>query len=458
MTPSAEPVEPTHSVSRTELFRVFLRIGLTSFGGPAGQIALMHRELVEKRRWLDESRYLHALQLCMLLPGPEAQQLATYVGFLLHGVRGAVVAGGLFILPGFVLITSLAAVYAEFGRVPWVAAVFGGIGASVIAVVLEALVRIGKRALTTRRAYVIALASFVALHFFGVPFPIVVLAAGLLGALVPGPTALTDAELARSATEPTLIDRMAARGELDHARPDAGRALRIVVACLALWAAPIALAFALGGADSVHFREGLFFSQAAVVTFGGAYAVLGWVAERAVSIEGWLLPRQMLDGLGLAETTPGPLVLVLTFVGFLGAHGMHGALPPLLSGLLGALLTTWVTFLPSFLFILVLAPYIESVRKQPRLRGALASITAAVLGVILHLSIWFAVHTLFHDVSWAEVSFIRHLAPTPESLSPTKLGIGLVSTVLLFRTKLGLGWVLALAALSGLVASLLGWH
>lgn len=425
-------------VTLREALPVWARIGLLGFGGPAGQIALMHRILVEEKRWISEARFLHALNYCMLLPGPEAQQLATYVGWLLHRVPGGIVAGGLFVLPGALVILVLSALYAGFRHVPAVEAIFWGIKPAVIALVIEALVRIGKRALKTWTHRGIALAAFVALFALDAPFPLVVLGAGLLGAALgrwghllgsPGTP-----PKAPASDGPSLVDEMAARGELGHTRPSRGRAVGLALACLALWFAPVAAAWALVGRESVFVQEGLFFGQAAVVTFGGAYAVLAYMAQQAVEVYGWLGPGEMLDGLGLAETTPGPLILVTQFVGFQGAFRDPGLLPPMLAGTLGAAMTTWVTFLPSFLWIFAGAPYIESLRGHRGLNHALSAITAAVVGVILNLSVWLCWHTLYPGaVDWPAVALSA---------------AALLATL---RFKIGMAWTLAGAALIGLL-------
>lgn len=457
---SAEPEAPhiprASSVPFGEAARVWARIGLLSFGGPAGQIALMHRELVEKRRWLSETRFMHALNYCMLLPGPEAQQLAVYIGWLLHRTAGGLVAGTLFILPGFVTILGLSALYAGFREVPLVAALFFGLKAAVLAVVVEAVLRIGKRALRSPVMVTLAALSFAALFLFGVPFPIVVGAAALLGFagshFTPRlfPTRTPDAPHARG--EP-LIDAMLARGELTHTRPSARRALRVLLVGLLIWFAPLLLLLALAGASNVFVQEGLFFSQAAVVTFGGAYAVLSYVAQRAVETYGWLHPGEMLDGLGLAETTPGPLILVVQFVGFMGAFRHAEGLPPMLAGVLGSVLTVWVTFVPCFIWIFVGAPYIEALRAHRALHAALSAITAAVVGVIANLSVWFAAHTLFAKVDTAHFGPVRVLAPQWETLNVPALVLAAVAMLLMFGLRLGLAKTLAASALLGLL-----WH
>lgn len=404
----------TVDVSFRDALKVWTKIGFLSFGGPAGQIALMHKELVESRKWIDEERFLHALNYCMLLPGPEAQQLATYIGWLMHRVRGGVAAGLLFILPGFFAILALSALYAGFGEVPAISAAFFGLKAAVLAVVLEAVLRIGKRALKGLPFYLIATIAFVAIFFFGVPFPLIVLTAGGIGWLwgLRAPNSFSPPKTGGPRpSEETVIDRLVARGELSHTAPSWPRALRVTGIAGSLWLLPL-LALRIGlGPDSVFVKEGVFFSKAATVTFGGAYSVLAYVAQRAVETYGWLAPGEMLDGLGLAETTPGPLIIVVEFVGFLGAYRHPGVLPPMLAGTLGAILTVWVTFAPCFLWIFLGAPYIESLRANRSLRGALACITASVVGVIVNLSLWLTLHTIFAEVRDTRLGPLR--VPTP---------------------------------------------
>jgi chromate transporter len=361
-------------VSFREALRFWVTLGFVNFGGPAGQIAIMHRELVERRRWISEERFLHALNYCMLLPGPEAQQLATYVGWLLHGAKGGLAAGLFFIVPGALLMLGLSWLYAEHGRLPVVAALFDGLRAAVVAIVLEAVLRIGKRSLRTPVSFAIAAAASLSIALFGAPFPAVVAAAGALGALL----------APRGVAAPTV-----------EPGPPLLRSLRVLALGLAAWLLPLAGIAAWRGADDVLTRQGVFFSKAAMVTFGGAYAVLAYVNQAAVSDFGWLQPGEMLDGLGLAETTPGPLILVLEFVGYLGARRHATDLSPELAGALGALVTLWATFAPCFLWIFLGAPYVERLRGNARLAGALAAITAAVVGVILNLGLWLGWRVLF---------------------------------------------------------------
>ena len=438
-TPAARP-------SLGEATAVWGRIGLLSFGGPAGQIALIHRMLVEERRWISEPRFLHALNFCMLLPGPEAQQLATYVGWLLHGVRGGLIAGLLFVLPGAVAMLALSVAYALYGETPLVAGLFFGLKAAVLAIVVQAVVRIAGRALKTGPAKLLAAAAFVAIFALHVPFPLIVLAAGVIGYLVT--RAGSDAFRAgaphggATAAEDLHIT--------DPPPPDWRRTVATAAVWLALWLAPTALLFALAGPDDVFSRIGAFFSVMAVVTFGGAYAVLAYVAQAAVSTYGWLAPGEMLDGLGLAETTPGPLILVLQFVGFLAAFRDPGGLVPLAAGLAGAGLTLWVTFVPSFLWIFVGAPYVERVRGNAALSGALAAVTAAVVGVILNLAVWFGLHVVFRTVERVAVGPLTLDLPVLATLDPAALALSLAAAVAIFRFQLGLVPVLAGCALAGL--------
>lgn len=368
-----------------ESLRFWIKLGFISFGGPAGQIAIMHRELVERKRWVEESRFLHALNFCMLLPGPEATQLATYCGWMLHGVRGALTAGVLFILPAIALLWGLSWIYLAHGEVPAVAAVFYGLKAAVLAIVVSALLRVARRALKSPLAWVLAALSFVGLYGFGLPYPLIVFGALLTG-LIGG--RLAPRQFNVPTTVETATPAVVGRG--------AGVvALRTVAVVIALWFLPVALAVTWGGWSGTLAQQGWFFSKAAVVTFGGAYAVLPYVAQQAVEHHQWLTAAQMMDGLGLAETTPGPLIMVLQFVGFVGGWQQPGELTPLLAGTLGALMTVWVTFVPTYGFILVGAPYVERLRGNVRLSAALAAVTAAVVGVMLNLAVWFGLHVWF---------------------------------------------------------------
>jgi chromate transporter len=455
--PEAAPVPD--AVSFGEAARVWLRIGLLSFGGPAGQIALMHEELVKKRRWVDEARFLHALSYCTLLPGPEAQQLATYLGWLMHRTPGGLAAGTLFVLPGALVVLALSLSYATLRDVAWVAGVFHGLGAVVLAIVIDALLRVGKRALRTRAQAAVAGASFVGLFFFDVPFPFVVAGAALVGGIGSrwAPAAFPGASHGEGrAGTPSLLDRMEARGELAHAAPSVGRAARVLAVSLVLWALPFALSAALAGPRSVYLEEATFFSQVAMVTFGGAYAVLSYVAQRAVEGYGWLSAGEMVQGLGLAETTPGPLILVVQFVGFLGAYHDPGTLPPWLAGTLGALVTLWVTFVPCFLWIFLGAPFVEALRRNAMLSAALGAITASVVGVILNLSVWFSLHVLFRVIEPRTLGPARLLVPDLGSLDAAAAAIAATGALCLFAGKLGVPRTLAIGAGLGLAARVAG--
>jgi chromate transporter len=450
-----------HGVSLREAFGVWARVAMLSFGGPAGQIAVMHRIIVEEKRWIGENRFLHALNYCMLLPGPEAQQLATYIGWLMHRTLGGVIAGVLFVLPGVVSIMALSIVYVLFGKVGVVSALFFGLKTAVLAVVLQAVVRIGGKALKNRIMIGLAAAAFVAIFFFGVPFPIIVLTAGVIGffggrAGVPafqvggGDGAAKDGK--------RVADAEALLGEElpEHARPTVVRALWVSAICLALWLVPVALLLVTLGPDNVFSRIATFFSTMAVVTFCGAYAVLAYVAQQAVENYGWLQPGEMLDGLGMAETTPGPLIMVLQFVGFMGAFRDSGALSPLTAGVLGGLLATWVTFVPCFLFIFLGAPFIEVLRGNQALHGALSAITAAVVGVVLNLAIWFAIHTVFRE-TWPVRSLgLSFDAPVLASVDPWALLLSAAAVIAMFRFKVGMIPTLAACSAVGIVLYLVG--
>ena len=441
-----------------EATRVWARIAALSFGGPAGQIAVMHRVLVEEKRWLGDGRFLHALNFCMLLPGPEAQQLATYIGWLMHGVRGALVAGLLFILPGIVAIMGLSWVYAAYGQVGVVSALFFGLKAAVLAIVLQAVVRVGKRALRNGVMRGIAAASFLAIFALQVPFPLIIAVAALVGWA--GAKAGLDAFRAgggHSALGATHVpDAETLLGE-EAALPAFARrdALRAGLAALALWLLPVAVILILAP-GSVFADIATYFSKLAVLTFGGAYAVLAWVAQAAVGTYGWLEPGEMLDGLGMAETTPGPRIMVLQFVGFMGALREAGWAQPYLAGTLGGLLTTWVTFAPCFAWIFLGAPYMEGLRRNAALSAALSAVTAAVVGVILNLALWFAVHVIWSEV--AQVSFgpLTMELPVPGSINWVAAGLSALAILAVFRLKLGMATVLAGAAGLGLALHLAG--
>jgi len=451
----APPATPAgHGIAFSEAIRVWARIAALSFGGPAGQIAVMHRILVEEKRWIGEARFLHALNYCMLLPGPEAQQLAVYIGWLLHRTWGGLVAGTLFVLPGFVAIMALSWLYAGLGDVPLVEALFFGLKAAVLAIVLEAVVRIGRRALGNPIMVALAAAAFVAIFFFDVPFPLIILAAGLIGLV--GARAGLAAFLGGGPDQvggsaPADADSALGESTPAHVRPTLAWSLQVAAVCLLLWLGPVVLLLLVLGADDVFSQIAVFFSKMAVVTFGGAYAVLAYVAQQAVETYGWLAPGEMLDGLGLAETTPGPLIMVVQFVGFLGAFRDPGALNPFVAGTLGGMLTTWVTFVPCFLWILLGAPYVEALRGNRALGCALAAITAAVVGVILNLAVWFGLHVLFGELRAVEGFGMSLDVPILATIDPAALVLMLAAVLAVFRFRVGMLPVLAACSAAGVV-------
>jgi chromate transporter len=433
-----------------EALRVWTRVALNSFGGPAGQIAVMHRVLVEEKRWISEERFLYALSYCMLLPGPEAQQLATYIGWLFHRTRGGLVAGGLFVLPGFAAILALSLLYTAYGDLRPVEGIFFGLKPAVLALVLEAGLRIGRRALGHAVLVFVASAAFAAIFFFEVGFPWIVLAAGLAGWTGSRvfPAAFRPPQPAVPAGETPIVDALLDRETPAHTRPSAARALRVALVCLALWWTPIAAIAWLRGSGDVFTQVGVFFSRLAVVTFGGAYAVLAYMAQQAVVTYGWLSPREMLDGLGMAETTPGPLIQVVQFVGFLAAYRSPGSLAPWVAGTLAAVLTTWVTYVPCFLWIFLGAPYVERLRESRALRGALAGIMAAVAGVVMNLAIWFALHTLFGVVETRRFGALALQVPDWATLDLAAAAIAVGAAVATFR--FGVGTLRLIAVCAGL--------
>lgn len=429
--------EPASHPPFGEALRVWIRIALLSFGGPAGQIAVIHRVVVDEKRWVDEPRFLHALSYCMLLPGPEAQQLATYFGWLFHGTRGALIAGSLFVLPGVLAILALSYLYVIAGNTPLVTGFFYGLKPAVLAMVLVALGRIARRALLGAPSMVLAALAFVALFGFAIPFPLVVVGAGILGLL-----------LNRSVAESGNA-RLAGA-----ARPSLRRMARTVFLAVLIWWVPPALVVVAVGPDHVLAAEARFFSKVAVVTFGGAYAVLAYVAQQAVEVYRWLTPAEMLDGLGLAESTPGPLIMVLQFVGFLGAFRSPGNLDPMVAGLAGSLITTWVTFVPSFGFILAGAPWMEYFAANRRLKAALIGIMAAVVGVVLNLSVWFALHTLFAETSTVAAGPLSLLWPDLATIRWWPVLIMLGAWLALVRFRISLPIVLLGAAVMGVLLGL----
>lgn len=431
-------MEPKPLPDFAEMTRVFVRIGCLSFGGPAGQIALMHRELVEERGWVEEEQYLHALNFCHLLPGPEAQQLATWIGWKLHGAKGGLVAGLLFVIPGALVILGLSMLYAAAANLDWFAALFLGIKAAVLAIVVQALIRIGGRALNTRFKQGLAVAAFFALFLFNLPFPLVVLGSGLLGTIV-------------AMLRPDWL-ALKSGGNVAITTPQPWAAsLKAVIGWGVVWATPMVAIYTLLGPDHILWQIGSFFSQLAVVTFGGAYAVLAYMAQEAVQSFGWLSGAEMADGLGLAETTPGPLIMVTQFVGYLAAFRAPEPFTPIVAGIIGAGLTTWVTFAPCFLWIFAFAPWLERLENNKWLKGGLAALTAAVVGVIANLAIWFALHVIFQRVNPHFVGLMKLHVPDLTSFSWQATLLSLIAALLIFRFKWNVIKVLALTAVGGLL-------
>jgi chromate transporter len=447
----AEPPTTAPAVSLREATRVWVEVALNSFGGPAGQIAVMHRILVEERRWIGERRFLHALNYCMLLPGPEAQQLATYIGWLLHGYRGGLIAGGLFVLPGFATILALSLLYTAFADTTWLVGLFFGLKAAVLAVVVQAVVRIGRRVLHNRAMLAIAAAAFVALYGYAVPFPLVVVGAGVVGLVGAGLWPATFAVIEGHGTGDADVGVVGGRPAV---QPSFMRAVRITAICVGLWLLPFAILVPMLGSDHVLVKEGVFFSKAAMVTFGGAYSVLSYIAQQAVESYGWLRPGEMLDGLAMAETTPGPLIQVVQFVGYMGAYRNPGPLDPYVAAILGSVITAWVTFVPCFLWIFLGAPYIEALQGNRRLAGGLSAITAAVVGVICNLALWLGLHVLFGGVQEVRALGGSWAVPELGTLAVGPLILALGSAVALLRFKVGMIRVLVTCAALGLVGKL----
>src|SRR5438876_1624133 len=430
----AESGHQTSHPAFREAFRFWLKLGFVSFGGPTGQIAMMHTEVVEKKKWVGERHFLHALNFCMLLPGPEAQQLAIYIGWLLHKTRGGIVAGALFVIPSIFILLALSYIYVAYGHVPSIAAIFYGLKPAVLAIVGAAVIRIGSKALKNAVMWAIAMAAFVAIYFFRVPFPLIIIGAGIMGLI--GGKILPQfflGSLDQGARSTSFVEEV---GPPPTARSLLIRAFKISGTWIFLWWAPILFAGIFLGPRHTIFREGLFFSKAALVTFGGAYAVLPYVSQLAVEHYQWLRADQMLDGLGLAETTPGPLIMVLQFVGFLGGWNHPGNLPPLLAATLGAFITTWTTFVPCFLWIFLGGPHIEQLRGNVKLTTALSAITAAVVGVVLNLAVWFGLHTLFPEkgvVNWFAVGVglgaLAGMLRWKWDIIPVVLGSGLLGLI-----------------------------
>jgi chromate transporter len=429
--------QPDHAPTLRHALPVWVKIGVLSFGGPAGQIALMHRVLVEERRWIGHERFLHALNFCMLLPGPEAMQLATYVGWRLNGTLGGLAAGLLFVLPGALIVLALSITYAWYGQVPLVEAAFVGIKAAVLVIVIDALIKVSRRALKQPHDWAIAGAAFTAIFFFGVPFPMIIALAALAGYVF------------------SLLIPTPAPAPLDAPPAPLSRTLKTAAIWLAVWILPlVAVSTALANTPVIADIS-RFFSKLAVVTFGGAYAVLAYMAQQAVETHGWLNAGEMLDGLGLAETTPGPLILVTEFVGFLGAF-RNGGEAQLAYGLLGAAVTLWATFAPCFLWIFVGAPYVERLGSNVKLAGALRGVTASVVGVILNLSLWFALHVLFEEVASERYGPLKLWAPDRASFHPEAAALAILSAVLLLGLRFGILTTLVIASVAAFGLAALG--
>lgn len=451
-TPHAKSIASEHGVSLAEAFRVWLRVALLSFGGPAGQIAVMHRIIVEEKRWVSETRFLHALNYCTLLPGPEAQQLATYIGWLMHRTLGGIIAGVLFVVPGVICIMALSYIYAAYGNVALVSSLFFGLKAAVLAIVIEAVARVGKRALKNNILVGLAAVAFVGIFFFDIPFPVIVFGAALIGYLATrsGSTAFSvGGGHGSGKAGGTEVKSLLGEDLPAHAHPSLAETARVGAVWLLLWLVPVVAVIAAFGQADVFSQIAIFFSKMAMVTFGGAYAVLAYVAQQAVDHYHWLKPGEMLDGLGMAETTPGPLIMVLQFVGFMAAYRDPGSLPPMLAGTLGGLLATWVTFTPCFLWIFLGAPFVERLRHNKALAGALAAITAAVVGVILNLSIWFAIHTVFRQVQPIRSWGLAFDMPILSSVDPWAFALSLAAAIAIFRFKVGMLPVLAACSAVG---------
>lgn len=444
-------------MSIRQAVRIWTYIGINSFGGPAGQIAVMHRELVDRQRWISEGRFLHALNYCMVLPGPEAQQLATYIGWLMNGVRGGVAAGVLFVIPGFVAMMALSVAYALYGQVTWVSGLLAGLQAAVVALVVEAMIRVGRRSLRSPFLRAVAATAFVLLSGFLVAFPFVIIGAAALGWFVGRVRSNWIPAAGMRAAGAPVDDRPYLLPDDEAVPPGAARRARLAaLACLVMWLTPVIVLVALLGTDNIFTQEGLLFSKTAVLTFGGAYAILAYVAQQAVQVYGWVTPADMVTGLGLAETTPGPLIMVVQFVGFLAAYNNPGSLPPLVAGVLGAVLSVWVTFLPCFFFIFIGAPYLEQLRHNVALRHALAGIGAAVVGVILNLALFFALNTAFATVNADQWGPLDVSIPDLSTVRWDSVAISVLAAVLIFRLKVPTLAVLAVCACLGSLLAIIG--
>ena len=458
------------SVSLKEATWVWCRIAALSFGGPVGQISVMHRILVDEKKWVTEDQFLHALSYCMLLPGPEAQQLATYMGWLMHRTIGGLIAGLLFIVPGFVSILVLSIIYALYQDAPVLTGLFFGLNCAVIAIVMDAVQRIGRRVLVNKFSQMLAAASFVMIFCFAVPFPLILVAAAVLGAgcaKLDGSSVSSvakDSPVAKENLAAASSGQVAAATETPFTRihtgngshPTIGRAIRLLLTFAVIWFAPILLLAECFGPHSVFVTESIFFSKTAVITFGGAYAVLAHIAQQAVDNFHWLQPGEMLDGLGMAETTPGPLIMVVQFVGFMAAFRSGEFQSSVAAGILGAVVTTWVTFVPCFLWIFLGAPYVERLRGQKMLNAMMAAVTAAVVGVIVNLAVWFAMHTLFERHFTIRRWAVQLLLPDLRSIESAAVMITALAVVACFRFKAGTPWILAGCSLVGICVKLTG--
>jgi chromate transporter len=433
-----------------EALKYWIYLGFINFGGPAGQISIMHRDIVEKREWISEKRFMHALNYCMLLPGPEAQQLAVYIGWILHKTPGGIAAGVFFIIPGFFTILALSILYVTYGDVTWIAGIFHGLRPAVTAIIAFAMIRLADRALTRNTYYAIAVAAFIGLYILQIPFPLIILCAGLAGFLGSRYWTGLFTSANRSATDPVSID-----DDESTIRVPPSRTLRSILIWGVLWLGPVVLLYVILGWEHVFSKLGIFFSTAAIVTFGGAYSVLAFMAQAAVEWYGWMQPGQMLDGLALAETTPGPLIQVTQFVGFLAAYNYAGTLSPITAGILASLLVTWVTFTPSFLWIFTGAPYIELLRGNKTIDTTLTAVTASVVGVILSLAVWFATSTLFGDTVLIEFGFVGFSLPDPETIRIIPFLLALSCFILLKKYSVTIHTVILFSVAVALILSLL---
>jgi chromate transporter len=452
--PPSTSTAPAHGITFGEGMRTWAKVGMLSFGGPAGQIAVMHRILVDEKRWISEDRFLHALNYCMLLPGPEAQQLACYVGWLLHRTIGGIIAGAFFVVPGFVAILALSLAYVAYAGTAVVQALLYGLKPAIVAIVAAAVLRIGKRALKNRAMLALAAVAFVSMFVFAVPFPLVVGGAAVVGwiggRLRPDLFVVIKGHgAAKTSARPVIAD-----DALAHTAPSWGHALRTGAFWLILWWAPVLALLAALGPHNLFTREGLFFSEAAVVTFGGAYAVLAFLAQQAVQVFHWVTPHEMMDGLGMAETTPGPLIMVTQFVGFMGAWRDPNGPNPYLAATLASMLVTWVTFMPSYLYIFLGAPWIEHLRGNQRLNATLSAITAAVVGVVLNLACWFALRTLFGEVADVQAGPLHLSVPTWSTIDWAALVLSAGACVAMLRYGVGMIWTLAVCLALGMAWSL----